>query len=74
MNTIHAWFSQMSALVHGSSVYRKPDGSTVNVTRMSVEKETGGTYRNDEKYVGQVVQAEDGGCVKGQTRVAGITG
>ena len=56
------------------AIYRKPDGSTVNVTRMSFEKEVGAAYRNDENYVGEVIQSEDGGCVRAQTRVAGITG
>ena len=51
MTTIHAWFSADFALRHGSSVYRKPDGSTVNVTRMSALKVGKGSYRQDEKYV-----------------------
>src|SRR5436190_21483136 len=37
MTTIHAWFSFESALVHGSSLFRKPGGDTVNVTRTNVE-------------------------------------
>ena len=73
MSTTHAWFSAGSALRHGSSVYRKPDGSTVNVTRMSALKVGKGSYRQDEKYVGEVVPLEDGGCVRPQTVVAGIT-
>ena len=71
MATTHAWFSQESALRTGSMVYRKEDGSTVNVTRTSAGGEG---KRPDENYVGEVVAAEDGGCVRGRTRVAGIRG
>ena len=73
MSTIHAWFSQMSAIRFGSTVYRKPSGFTVNVTRTSEAKESTGQYRHDEKYVGEVLQATDGGCVGGKVRVQGIT-
>jgi hypothetical protein len=73
MATVHAWFSQAAALVGGSSVFRKPGGSTVNVTRMSPEKVESGRYRHDERYVGEVVRAEDGGCVRPSSRVPGIT-
>ena len=71
--TIHAWFSAGAALRHGSSVYRKPDGSAVNVTRVSPERAGKGSYRQDETYVGQVTRAEDGGRVRPNSRVAGIT-
>jgi hypothetical protein len=74
MATIHAWFSAEQALLHGSAVYRKPDGGTVNVTRMSFEKEGKGSFRADEKYLGQVVPREDGGCVRPTERVRSITG
>ena len=73
MTTIHAWFSPGSALRHGSSVYRKRDGSTVNVTRMSALKLGKGSYRQDERYVGEVVPGEDGGCVSPRSVVTGIT-
>ena len=73
MTTVHAWFSASAALVHGNCVYRKPDSSTVNVTRTSSEKETKGPHRHDEKYVGEVVSLEDGGCVTPNRRVQGIT-
>jgi hypothetical protein len=73
MTTIHAWFSAETALRLGSSVYRKPAGSTVNVTRMSVERDGKGHHPHDEKYLGEVVREEDGGCVTPTTRVAGIT-
>jgi hypothetical protein len=73
MTTIHAWFSAEAALTHGSCVYRKPDGSTVNVTRMSAEFKDAGWHRPDEKYLGQVMSREDGGCVKANSRVRGIT-
>jgi hypothetical protein len=71
--SIHAWFSAERALRHGSAVYRKPGGATVNVTRMSLDFESKGTFPHDERYVGQVVLAEDGGCVVPTTRVDGIT-
>jgi len=48
MSTIHAWFSQAAALIHGSAVYRKESGSTVNVTRMSDENEVAGFFRYTE--------------------------
>ncbi|HEV8606466.1 MAG TPA: hypothetical protein VGQ99_13920 [Tepidisphaeraceae bacterium] len=73
MSTIHAWFSQAAALIHGSEVYRKESGSTVNVTRMSDENEAAGFFRHTEKYVGRVIRAEDGGCVGAMTMVDGIT-
>jgi hypothetical protein len=73
MSTIHAWFSQAAALIHGSEVYRKESGTTVNVTRMSDENEAAGYFRHTEKYVGKVIRAEDGGCVGAMTMVDGIT-
>jgi hypothetical protein len=74
MATVHAWFSAEQALLHGSAVYRKPGGNTVNVTRTSPEKEGKGSYRADEKYLGQVVPGDEGGCVRPIERVRGITG
>jgi hypothetical protein len=70
--TTHAWFSPAQALLDGSSVYRKPSGMTVNVTRTSDELHGKGHFRHDEKYVGEVTRSEDGGCVQSKTRVAGI--
>src|SRR2546429_9975642 len=72
MTTVHAWFSAETALVKGSAVYRKRDGSTVNVTRMSPDQHGKGSYRQDEKYLGEVVRQEDGGCVRPTWRVEGI--
>jgi len=72
--TMHAWFSAETALRDGSCVYRKPNGAKVNVTRINAEKASKGSFRNDEKYLGEVIREEDGGCVRGQSRVAGITG
>ncbi len=75
MKTFHAWFSQASALRQGSAVYRKTDGSTVNVTRVNTAQTPDtGPYRHDEKYVGVVVGADDGGCVTPSRRVRGICG
>jgi hypothetical protein len=74
MTTIHAWFSFESALVHGSSLFRKPGGDTVNVTRTNVERSSKGRSRDDEKYVGEVIRSEDGGCVRSNHRVDGISG
>jgi len=48
--SIHAWFSAERALRHGSAVYRKPGGATVNVTRMSLDFESKGTFPHDERY------------------------
>jgi hypothetical protein len=73
MSTTHAFFSQAAALIHGSSVYRKESGSRVNVTRLSDVKETGGFFKYTEKYVGQVIREEDGGCVGTLVRVDDIT-
>jgi hypothetical protein len=73
MATVYAWFSAETALTTGSSNYRKLDGSTVNVTRTSGQFEDGGRHRQDEKYVGMVMSPEDGGCVRGISRVAGIS-
>jgi hypothetical protein len=74
MTTIHAFFSAEWALVRGSSVYRKPDGSTVNVTRTSPERHGKGPFRQDENYLGEVVRAEDGGCVRAIQIARSITG
>ena len=73
MTTIHAWFSADTALRHGSAVYRKPDGSTVNVTRTNVLKDGKRSQRQDERYVGEMVAGEDGGCVRPRAVVAGTT-
>lgn len=71
--TIHAWFSAATALRDGSSIYRKPAGSTVNVTRLSVEKDEKGPHPYDERYMGEVIPEEDGGCVQSTRRVKGIS-
>jgi hypothetical protein len=68
MATTHAWFSAESALRLGSMVYRKPDGSTVNVTRLDLQKE-GKRVPDSETYVGEVIRTEDGGCVRARRRV-----
>ena len=73
MSTIHAFFSSESALRFGSMVYRKPDGSTVNVTRMNLEREGKRGRREGEVYVGEVVRTEDGGRVHDKKRVNGIS-
>ena len=39
MATIHAWLSSEAAARFGSMVYRRLDGSKVNVTRMNLQKE-----------------------------------
>ena len=49
-------------------------GATVNVTRMSADKNARGGFPHDEKYVGEVVRPEDGGCVQPNRRVPGIGG
>jgi hypothetical protein len=71
MKTTHAWFSSESALRFGSMVYRKPDGSTVNVTRVNRQRE-GKRSPDSETYVGEVTDADDGGCVRANERVKGI--
>jgi hypothetical protein len=68
MATIHAWFSSESAVRFGSMIYRKPDGSTVNVTRMNLQKDRKRS-RDSEMYVGEVIRTEDGGCVRAKKRV-----
>jgi hypothetical protein len=55
MTTLHAWFSSESALTHGSSIFRKPSGSTVNVTRTDLDRLSKGTHGQDEKYLGEVI-------------------
>jgi hypothetical protein len=74
MTTTHAWFSFETALRKGSSVYRKPDGGTVNVTRMSPDKAGKGSFPADEKYLGEVIAESAGGCVRANRRVPSITG
>jgi hypothetical protein len=70
---IHAWFSAQTALRDGSSMYRKPGGDTVNVTRLNVDRESKGSFYNDDIYLGEVVSQEDGGCVRERQRVHGST-
>jgi hypothetical protein len=74
MTTVHAWFSAAAALIGGNSVYRKPDGSFVNVTRTSPANGPVRGYRYEETYVGEVISLDDGGCVRGNQRVRGISG
>jgi hypothetical protein len=73
MATTHAYFSAGWALVHGSAVYRKPSGMTVNVTRTNPDKDGRGKRPWDERYVGEVLREEDGGLVEPVSRVQGIT-
>ena len=73
MTTVHAWFSAETALRHGSSIYRKPSGVTVNVTRMDADLASKGSFWHDEKYLGEVISQDDGGCVREQQRVPSIT-
>ena len=63
MTTAHAYFSATWAAVHGSSVYRRPDGMKVNVTRTNSGKDGRQRHPWDERYVGEVVAADDGGCL-----------
>jgi hypothetical protein len=69
---VHAWFSAETALRGGSCVYRKTDGSTVNVTRTDPVKESKGSFWRDEKYLGAVLALEHGGCVTASRRVPSI--
>jgi hypothetical protein len=69
---MHAWFSAETALRQGSSVFRKRDASTVNVTRTDAQREGMGGLLQDERYVGEVVCAGDGGCVRANWRVPSI--
>src|SRR5688500_6041079 len=73
MSTIHAFFSHAAALINGSAVFRKQSGSTVNVTRVSTDIEVSGAFRHTEKYLGQVVREEEGGCVQAVAMADGIT-
>jgi hypothetical protein len=74
MSTVHAWFSAGFALLEGSSIFRKPDGSVVNVTRTSPAREALRGYRYEETYVGEVVSPDEGGCIRAKQRVRGISG
>ena len=40
---------------------------------MSADKDARGGFPNDEKYLGEVIRAEDGGCVRQNRRVPGIS-
>jgi hypothetical protein len=70
--TTQAWFSAQTALRSGSSVYRKPGGATVNVTRTSDDLQSKGSFYHDDIYVGEIVRREDGGCVGETARVRSI--
>ena len=73
MTIAHAWFSIGMALRGGSEIFRKHSGARVNVTRISADKDEKGKHEHDERYVGEVVPREDGGCVHAMSRVASIT-
>ena len=73
MTTTNAWFSAEFALRHGSSIYRNRSGGTVNVTRLNADRQVKGSFPADEKYLGEVISKDDGGCVRPTTRVPGIT-
>ena len=73
MATVHAWFSSEVANRFGSMVFRKPDGSTVNVTRTNIQKVGKRLPLDSETYVGEVIRPEDGGCVRATMRVPGIS-
>ena len=72
MATVHAWFSMETALRLGSAVYRKTDGSSVNVTRMDPSIDSKGKVHHGEIYVGAVIRAEDGGCLHPTSRVRSV--
>ena len=57
--TIHAWFSIEAAIHRGISVYRTPNGSTIKVTRTGPKAQGPA----DERYIGEVIPAECGGCL-----------
>ena len=73
MSTMHAFFSHAAALLNGSSIFRKPSGATVNVTRVSIDNQVDGFFRHTEKYLGQVVGEEEGGRVGALEKADGIT-
>jgi len=73
MSTMHAFFSHSAALLNGSAVFRKQSGATVNVTRVSIDNQIDGFFRHTEKYLGQVIGEEDGGCVCALEKADGIT-
>jgi hypothetical protein len=74
MTTTHAWFSAETALLRGCDQYRKTGGSIVNVTRVNPDKDAKGSFRQDEKYLGEVISEADGGRLGQTTRRKGITG
>jgi hypothetical protein len=73
MSTMHASFSHAAALINGSSIFRKESGATVNVTRVSIDKEVDGAFRYTEKYLGRMLGEADGGCVRAVEKADGIT-
>ena len=72
MTKTYAFFSIFVANRDGSSLYRRAGGGTLNVTRTSTEREGKGPFPHDEKFLGEVIAEEDGGCVRGNQRVPGI--
>jgi hypothetical protein len=77
-DALHAWFSIDEALRIGSAVYQKANGSSVNVTRVSTDKDDKQRHNVDEKYLGEVVGefvgTEDGDGMKPTHLVRSITG
>jgi hypothetical protein len=70
----HAWFSIEMASRYGSELVQRLGGATVNVTRISEQKDEIGSFHSDEKYLGEVMRREDGGCVRESERARGCTG
>ena len=57
---MHAWFDSKLADKIGTVIYRKPDGSTVEVTEVSNHMRN---KKDGEVYLGMVVHHEVGGCM-----------
>jgi hypothetical protein len=68
--TTHTYFSASWAQTHGSAVYRKLDGAAINVTRTNMHKDGRERHPWDERYVGEVVCAQEGGCIHSATLAA----
>src|SRR5690349_699930 len=57
--TIHGWFSSEAATHGGISIYGTRSGAMVGVTRVGLQ----GDGLPAERFVGEVLSAECGGCI-----------
>jgi hypothetical protein len=54
--TLYGFYSAKCATLHGCCVYKRPDGSYINVTSVSKSATASGTSWDDVVFVGEVTE------------------